>query len=99
MTATLRNTEESLVHSKDHLHDHVLSGRESIHDPVPYGCPPPAKRSDCSKLSVVYSSSARRAMAHPDRKTQKMPLSTRRSLTRGTPRVLFGNNGLMILHS
>jgi hypothetical protein len=28
-----------------------------------------------------------------------MPLSTRRSFTRGTPRGLFGRNGLMAFHS
>jgi hypothetical protein len=30
----------------------------------------------------------------PDRKTQKMPFSTRRSFTRGTPRGLLGSIGL-----
>jgi hypothetical protein len=35
----------------------------------------------------------------PERSTQKMPLSTRRSFTRGTPRGLFGRNGLMVAHS
>ena len=35
----------------------------------------------------------------PDRKTQKMPLRTRRSFTRGTPRGLFGRNGVMAVHS
>jgi hypothetical protein len=35
----------------------------------------------------------------PDRKTQKMPFSTRRSFTSGTPRGLFGSNGLMAAHS
>lgn len=28
-----------------------------------------------------------------------MPLSTRRSSTRGTPRGLFGNNGWIVFHS
>jgi hypothetical protein len=35
----------------------------------------------------------------PDRNTQKMPLRMRRSLTRGTPRGLFGSIGLMAVHS
>jgi hypothetical protein len=35
----------------------------------------------------------------PDRKTQKMPLRTRRSSTRGMPRGLFGSIGLMTLQS
>ena len=34
-----------------------------------------------------------------ERKTQKMPLRIRRSFTRGTPRGLFGNIGLMAAHS
>lgn len=33
------------------------------------------------------------------RETQKMPLRTRRSLTRGTPRGLFGSMGLMAAYS
>ena len=39
------------------------------------------------------------SLTAPDRKTQNMPLSTRRSFTRGTPRGLFGRNGLMAAHS
>jgi hypothetical protein len=36
----------------------------------------------------------------PDaRNIQKMPLRTRRSLTLGTPRGLFGRKGLMAVHS
>jgi hypothetical protein len=35
----------------------------------------------------------------PVRKRQKMPFSTRRSSTRGTPRGLFGNNGWITDHS
>jgi hypothetical protein len=35
----------------------------------------------------------------PDRKTQKMPLRTRRSFARRTPRGLFGNINLMAAHS
>src|SRR5215475_9934846 len=35
----------------------------------------------------------------PDRKTQKIPLRTRRSFTRGTPRGLFGSIGLLAVHS
>lgn len=34
-----------------------------------------------------------------ERKTQKMPLRTRRSFTRGTPRGLLGSMGLMAIHS
>jgi len=35
----------------------------------------------------------------PERRTQKMPPSTRRSFTRRTPRGLFANIGLMAVHS
>src|SRR5476649_564416 len=35
----------------------------------------------------------------PVRNLQKMPLSTRRSSTRGTPRGLFGSNGWITDHS
>jgi len=35
----------------------------------------------------------------PVRSTQKIPLSTRRSSTRGTPRGLFGKSGAITPHS
>jgi hypothetical protein len=35
----------------------------------------------------------------PQRTTQKMPLSTRRSFARRTPRRLFGGIGWMAVHS
>ena len=38
-------------------------------------------------------------MAHLNAVTQTMPSSTRRSSTRRTPRGLFGNIGLMAVHS
>src|SRR5262249_5948966 len=52
-------------------------------------------------LSVVYGPKLLGRSRHgaPDRKTQKMPLRTLRSSTRGTPRGLFGSNGLMANHS
>src|SRR5262245_57347507 len=39
--------------------------------------------------------SGRSRHSAPDRKTQKMPLRTRRSFTRGRPRGLLGSIGLM----
>ena|SRR5271170_4134994 len=50
---------------------------------------------------VVYGPklSGRSRYGAPERRTQKMPLSTRRSFTRGTPRGLFGSSGLMAAHS
>jgi 3-oxoacyl-[acyl-carrier-protein] synthase III len=58
-------------------------------------------RTGCSRWCVGDSKPADRAMRHgaPERRTQKMPLSTRRSFTRRTPRDLFGSNGLMVAHS
>ncbi len=67
-----------------------------IHDPLPDACSTPANE-------AVVASGIRterlRQVAPPDRKTQKMPLRTRRSFTRGTPRGLFGRNGLLTDHS
>lgn len=42
--------------------------------------------------------SGRSRQGAPERKTQKMPLRARRSLTRGAPRSLFGSMGLMAIH-
>jgi hypothetical protein len=50
------------------------------------------------KLPSRYSLGRSRHGA-PDRKTQKIPLRTRRSFSRGTPRALLGSIGLMAIHS
>ena len=59
------------------------------------------------ELEAIYGENANRpakisihcASGTPARSPQKMPLSTRRSWTRGTPRGLFGRSGLITLHS
>jgi hypothetical protein len=48
---------------------------------------------------AVANFSGRSRQGAPERKTQKMPSRTRRSLTRGTPRGLFGSMGLIADHS
>ena len=57
----------------------------------------PARRQRTNRLEqVVYGPNAagRSRQGAPDRRTQKMPLRTRRSFTRGTPRGLFGQHRL-----
>src|SRR5438552_13450821 len=82
----------------DHLHGGVMSARQGVHYPGPYARSTPANE-------AVVGSGVRTeriwqiAPRCPDRKTQKMPLRTRRSLTRGTPCGLFGSIGLMAAHS
>ena len=49
-------------------------------------------------LHLLPLHSGRSRHGAPDRSTQHMPLRTRRSSTRGTPRALFGNIGLMERH-
>jgi len=82
----------------DHLHRRIMGGGQRAHDPAPDASPSPANK---AVVAVVYGpkSSGRSRHGAPDRNTQKMPLRTRRSFTRGTPRGLFGNIGLMAVHS
>ena len=82
----------------DHLHRCIMGSGQCVHDPAPDASPPPAKE------AVVVSGVRTEVIGQvaprcPDRKTQKMPLRTRRSFTRGTPRGLFGSIGLMAVHS
>jgi hypothetical protein len=76
----------------DHLHRRVMVGAQCIHDPVPHASSAPANEAIVVRGPKLTGRSRHGA---PDRKTQKMPLRTRRSFTRGTPRGLFGRNGLM----
>ena len=52
-------------------------------------------------IRSVVADCVRDMSAHgePVRNRQRMPFSTRRSSTRGTPRGLFGSSGAMIDHS
>jgi len=85
-----------LVHAHDggidHLHRRVMTGRQRIHDPIPNASPlPPNEAIVTSGAGTVVLRQSRQGA--PERRTQKMPLSTRRSFTRRTPRGLFGSNG------
>src|SRR5215217_284507 len=91
-----------LVHADyrrvDHLHGGIMSGGQCVHDPGP---DPRSSPTNEAIVAVVYGPklSGTSRQGAPDRRTQKMPLRTRRSFTRGTPRGLFGRNGLMAAHS
>ena len=60
-------------------------------------------RAPTGRISSTWPMSAasgrRSRHGAPERRSQKMPLSTRRSFTRRTPRGLFGSIGLMAVHS
>jgi hypothetical protein len=71
---------------------------EGLHDQVPDASHPPTNEPVVAGR-VRPKLSGRSRQGAPDRNIQKMPLTTRRSLTLGTPRGLFGRNGLMAVHS
>lgn len=75
------------------LHGCVMRGQR-IHNPGPDARPSPADKAIVAG-GVKTKFTGRSRHGAPERRTQKMPLSTRRSFTRGTPRGLFGRNGLM----
>jgi hypothetical protein len=66
--------------------------------PCPDTSPPPANEAVVAR-GVWTNASGRSRQGAPDRKTQKVPLRTRRSFTRGTTRGLLGSIGLMATHS
>jgi hypothetical protein len=70
----------------DHLDGSIMSTRKRFHDPAPDAGPTPANEAGSRHGA-------------PDRNIQKMPLMTRRSFKRGTPRGLFGSIELMAAHS
>src|SRR5262245_12046463 len=82
----------------DHLHGGIMGAGECAHDLGPHAHSSPANEPIVAgrvRTEVV----GRSRHGAPDRKTQKMPLRTRRSFTRGTPRGLFGSISLMATHS
>jgi hypothetical protein len=84
--------------SVNHLDRAVMGFREGIHDRVPDTSHPPTNKPVVAgRVSPKVSGRSRHGA--PDRNIQKMPLRTRRSSTLGTPRGLFGRNGLMAVHS
>src|SRR5215213_9388666 len=82
----------------DHLHGGVMSAGECAHDLGPNA------RSSPANEAIVASGVRIKVVRHvapgcPDRRTKKMPLSTRGSFTNGTPSGMFDRNGLMATHS
>jgi len=82
----------------DHLDSCIMGTSERIYDTAPHPGPPPANEAIVAS-GVGANASDRSRQGAPERRTQKMPLRTRRSFTRGTPRGLSGNIGLMAVHS
>src|SRR5215468_1692378 len=82
----------------DHLDVAVVCGGDGVHHPILT----PAFRHRTKRLWQVVrgpNRSGRSRQGAPDRSTQKMPFSTRRSSTRGTPRGLLGRSGAITRHS
>jgi hypothetical protein len=76
----------------DHLDGGVIGTCQCIHDPLLDA----SERSGCSKWYTDRTPEAGRAMGPGSQDPEER---TRRSFTPGTPRGLFGRNGLMADHS
>lgn len=82
----------------DHLDSGIMGGGKCVYDAAPNTSPPPADETVIA--GRVRAKVTRQIVPRsPERRTQKMPLRTRRSFTRGTPRGLFGSTGLIVTHS
>jgi hypothetical protein len=76
----------------------LWAASQRVHDLGPNARPPPANEAIIpGGIRAELLGRSRRGA--PDRKTQRMPLRTLRSFTRGTPRGLLGSMGLMAVHS
>src|ERR687893_769234 len=84
--------------SVDHLDGRIVGRGERVNDPALDARPAPTDETIVAGGEGAKAPGRSRQGA-PERRTQKMPLSTRRSLTRGTPRGLLGSIGLMAVHS
>src|ERR1700756_1690035 len=82
----------------DHLDSGIVGSSKRVYDAAPDPSPPSTDEAVVA-CGVRTNISGRSRQGAPDRKTQKMPLRTRRSLTRGMPRGLFGSTGFMRPHS
>jgi hypothetical protein len=102
LVIVVRDTGSVLMHAHDggidHLHRRVVTGSQRIHDLLPDASPPPPNEAIVTGGAGTIDFWQSRHDA-PERRTQKMPLSTRRSFTRRTPRGLLGSIGLMAVHS
>jgi hypothetical protein len=83
----------------DHLDSGIMSRGKYVYYAAPDTSPPPANEAVVARGVWTKRLGQITPGCAPDRKTQKMPLRTRRSFTRGTPRGLFGSIGLMATHS
>lgn len=79
----------------DHHDVAVIGLRDRREQAIPHPGRPPAHE------AIVERRARSVALRHgaPVRNRQRMPLMSRRSSTRGTPRGLFGKSGSMIAHS
>jgi hypothetical protein len=82
----------------DHLDTGIMGSGKCVYDAAPDTSSPPPDEPVVA--SGVWAKRRRQITpGAPDRRTQKMPLRTRRSFTRRTPRGLFGSIGLMAVQS
>src|SRR5215469_15138069 len=82
----------------DHLQPTIMGLGDGIHEAVPNTCFAPSDKAIVAGGAWAVRSGRSRHGA-PDRSTQKMPFSTRRSSTRGTPRGSLGRSGSITRHS
>jgi hypothetical protein len=83
----------------DHLHRNIMSLSECAHNLGPNASSSPVSETIVAgrvRAEVVRQVAPWRPRSQ---ETQKMPLRTRGSFTRGTPRGLLGSIGLMAVHS
>ena len=76
-----------------HLHGRVVSDGKCVHDPPPHSSPSPPDE------TVVAGGAWAVAIRQIRHGAPDLPLRTRQSSTRRTPRALFANIGLMAAHS
>lgn len=82
----------------DHLDSAVMGSGKRVHDAATDTSSSPADEAVVARGVQTNAWGGSRQGA-PERKIQKLPLMTRRSFTRGTPRGLLGSIGLMAVHS
>jgi hypothetical protein len=82
----------------DHLHGVIMGASERVHNPTPDASPPPANEAIVARR---VRTEVRRQIAPRCARTQnpKDAIEHAPVFTRGTPRGLFGRNGLVATHS
>ena len=81
----------------DHLDIAIVRRGDGVHHPIPHASLSPSHKAIVAGGARAIALGRSRHGA-PDRSTQKMPFSTRRSSTRGTPLGLFGSSGSITRH-